>query len=125
MISSLRCVGMTSHGRATWQSTAVGASSSQCSAVRRPRGRSRRARSSRAAGGALACSWPPPLRDPESRKRLFALLQSMQQLGWVEGRNLRVDIRWAPGNTDDTRKYDAPAMAPTNAHFRNATRLAD
>jgi len=49
----------------------------------------------------------------------------MQQLGWVEGRNLRVDIRWAPGNTDDTRKYDAPAMAPTNAHFRNATRLAD
>ena len=41
--------------------------------------------------------------DPESRKRLFALLQSMQQLGWVEGRNLRIDIRWAAGNTDDTR----------------------
>jgi hypothetical protein len=31
-------------------------------------------------------------------------LQSMQQLGWVEGRNLHVDIRWAAGNTDDTRK---------------------
>jgi putative ABC transport system substrate-binding protein len=49
--------------------------------------------------------------DPESRKRLFALLQSMQQLGWVEGRNLRVDIRWAAGNTDDTRKYAAELTA--------------
>src|SRR6516225_1959652 len=114
MISSLRCVGMTSHGRATWQSTAVGASSSQCSVARRQDGRSRRGRSSRAAGGALACSWPPPLRDPESRKRLFALLQSMQNWAGVEGRNLRVDIRWAAGNTDDTRKYAAEltALAP-------------
>jgi putative ABC transport system substrate-binding protein len=52
--------------------------------------------------------------DPESRKRLFALLQGMQQLGWVEGRNLRVDIRWAAGNVDDTRKYAAEltALAP-------------
>ena len=45
--------------------------------------------------------------DPESRKRLFALLQGLQQLGWIEGRNLRVDIRWAAGNADDTRKYAA------------------
>src|SRR5262252_5521093 len=51
--------------------------------------------------------------DPESRKRLFALLQSMQQLGWVEGRNLRIDIRWAAGNTDDTRKYAAELTALT------------
>jgi putative tryptophan/tyrosine transport system substrate-binding protein len=52
--------------------------------------------------------------DPESRKRLFALLQGLQQLGWVEGRNLRVDIRWAAGNADDTRKYAAEltALAP-------------
>src|SRR5215470_13417624 len=52
--------------------------------------------------------------DPESRKRLFALLQGLQQLGWVEGRNLRIDIRWAAGNTDDTRKYAAElaALAP-------------
>jgi ABC-type uncharacterized transport system substrate-binding protein len=52
--------------------------------------------------------------DPESRKRLFALLQGLQQLGWVEDRNLRVDVRWAAGNTDDTRKYAAQltALAP-------------
>src|SRR5262245_18692149 len=49
--------------------------------------------------------------DPESRKRLFALLQSMQQLGWVEGRNLRIDSRRAAGNTDDTRKYAAELIA--------------
>jgi putative ABC transport system substrate-binding protein len=42
------------------------------------------------------------------------LLQGLQQLGWVEGRNLRVDIRWAAGNVDDTRKYAAEltALAP-------------
>jgi putative ABC transport system substrate-binding protein len=37
----------------------------------------------------------------------------MQQLGWVEGRNLRIDIRWAAGNTDDTRKYAAELIALT------------
>ena len=35
------------------------------------------------------------------------MLQGLQQLGWIEGRNLRVDIRWAAGNADDTRKYAA------------------
>jgi putative ABC transport system substrate-binding protein len=52
--------------------------------------------------------------DPVSRKRLFALLQGLEQLGWFEGRNLRVDIRWAAGNTDDTRKYatELTALAP-------------
>ena len=51
--------------------------------------------------------------DPESRKRLFAFLQNMQQLGWVEGRNLRIDIRWAAGNTDETRKYATELTALT------------
>jgi len=32
-------------------------------------------------------------------------------LGWIEGRNLRIDIRWGGGNADDVRKYAAELVA--------------
>ena len=35
--------------------------------------------------------------DPESPARLALLLQGLQELGWTDGRNMRVDYRWAPG----------------------------
>lgn len=34
------------------------------------------------------------LDDPETQARTKAFLQGMQELGWVEGRNIRFDIRW-------------------------------
>jgi putative ABC transport system substrate-binding protein len=38
--------------------------------------------------------------DPEYKARVAALLQSLQQLGWADGRNVQVDTRWAtdPGD---------------------------
>ena len=36
--------------------------------------------------------------DPESHKRMAALREGLQQLGWVEGRNLRIDYRWSDGD---------------------------
>ena len=41
-------------------------------------------------------------------------MQGLQQLGWTDGRNMRIDIRWSAGNADDTRKYAAEfvALAP-------------
>ncbi len=33
--------------------------------------------------------------DPEAQLRLMALHQGLQELGWVDGRNVRVDYRWA------------------------------
>ena len=39
--------------------------------------------------------------------RVAAFHQTLQQLGWAEGRNLRVDTRWSADNADDTRKYAA------------------
>ena len=35
--------------------------------------------------------------DPEVQARVAAFLQGLQQLGWTDGRNVRIDIRWARG----------------------------
>jgi putative ABC transport system substrate-binding protein len=42
--------------------------------------------------------------DPLGKARLSAFLNGLQPLGWAEGRNVRVDIRWTGGNADDIRK---------------------
>jgi putative ABC transport system substrate-binding protein len=47
----------------------------------------------------------------EGHARVAAFLQEMQQLGWTDGRNMRVEIRWATGNDDDIRKYAAELIA--------------
>jgi ABC-type uncharacterized transport system substrate-binding protein len=49
--------------------------------------------------------------DPEGQARLPRYQQALQQLGWIEGRNLRIDIRWGGGNADDVRKYAAELVA--------------
>jgi len=41
--------------------------------------------------------------DPESAARLAAFVQGLQELGWTEGRNLGIDIRWSAGDADRTR----------------------
>ncbi|MBV9530752.1 MAG: ABC transporter substrate-binding protein [Bradyrhizobium sp.] len=38
--------------------------------------------------------------DPEAKAFLAEFTQGLSALGWIEGRNLRMDIRWAPGSTD-------------------------
>ena len=43
--------------------------------------------------------------DPEGQARLTAFLQGLQQLGWTDGRNLRIDTRWAAGEDAQGRKY--------------------
>ena len=53
----------------------------------------------------------PAADDPEAQARIAALLQGLQQLGWAVGRNVRVDIRWAAGNAEDSRRYAAELVA--------------
>ena len=43
--------------------------------------------------------------------RVAAFLQGLQQLGWTDGRNVRIDTRWAAGNAADIRKYAAELVA--------------
>jgi putative tryptophan/tyrosine transport system substrate-binding protein len=38
--------------------------------------------------------------DPDGRSWLAAFTQELSRLGWTEGRNLRTDVRWAPGSID-------------------------
>ena len=50
--------------------------------------------------------------DAQGQARLAAFTQALKQLGWSDGRNLRIDTRWA--NADDIRKHAAElaALAP-------------
>ena len=45
--------------------------------------------------------------DPDALARQAAFVQGLQQLGWTDGRNVRIDTRWAAGNAADHRKYAA------------------
>ncbi len=36
--------------------------------------------------------------DQDSQARLAAFQQWLQQLGWTDGRNVRIDYRWAAGS---------------------------
>jgi putative tryptophan/tyrosine transport system substrate-binding protein len=36
--------------------------------------------------------------DPEGQARLTAFVETLARLGWTDGRNVRLDIRWAGGN---------------------------
>jgi putative ABC transport system substrate-binding protein len=38
--------------------------------------------------------------DPEAEALLSEFTQGLSELGWTDGRNLRMDVRWAPGRTD-------------------------
>jgi putative ABC transport system substrate-binding protein len=52
--------------------------------------------------------------DPDGQAQIAAFLQGLQQLGWSDGRNMRIDTRWSAGNADNIRKYavELAALAP-------------
>src|SRR5262245_27767504 len=45
--------------------------------------------------------------DPEARTRVKAFQQGLRDLGWFEGRNIRVDYRFAGGDSDRIKAYAA------------------
>jgi putative ABC transport system substrate-binding protein len=49
--------------------------------------------------------------DPEAKARFAAFLQGLQQSGWTDGGNVRIDARWTAGSADDTRKHAAEVAA--------------
>jgi putative tryptophan/tyrosine transport system substrate-binding protein len=49
--------------------------------------------------------------DPESQHRMTALVQGLQQLGWTDGRNVRIEARWGVGDAERLRKNAAELVA--------------
>jgi ABC-type uncharacterized transport system substrate-binding protein len=80
--------------------------------------------------GGAAAAWPLAARaqQPERVRRIGVLLnatadnpdyqawvgafrQALQELGWVDGRNVRIDIHWATVNPADIRRQAAELVA--------------
>jgi putative ABC transport system substrate-binding protein len=70
--------------------------------------------------------------DPAAQARVAAFREGLAALGWVEGRNLALDVRWAAGDPQRMRTEaaalvaDAPdailaSSTPTTAALRDAT----
>jgi hypothetical protein len=70
----------------------------------------------------LACKWPGSIgndnrvrrigvlgfgdeNDPLAKPRLSALTQALADLGWTDGRNVRMDLRWGGGDIDRIRAF--------------------
>src|SRR5688572_15123999 len=56
---------------------------------------------------------PATADDPEFKTRLAAFHQELEQLGWIIGRNVRIDTRWATANAADIRRHVAELIALT------------
>jgi putative tryptophan/tyrosine transport system substrate-binding protein len=49
--------------------------------------------------------------DQDDKVRLAAFQQRLQQLGWTDGHNVRIDYRFAAANPENYRKYAAELVA--------------
>jgi putative ABC transport system substrate-binding protein len=54
-----------------------------------------------------------PEGDPQAQANVTALLQGLQSLGWIEGRNVQIDYRWAGGDPDKARTFARELIATT------------
>jgi putative tryptophan/tyrosine transport system substrate-binding protein len=60
--------------------------------------------------------------DPDAQTSIAAFVQAMQQLGWTDGRNVRIEYRWGEGNASNIRKYAAElAMLAPDVIFSTGT----
>jgi putative ABC transport system substrate-binding protein len=48
---------------------------------------------------------------PDGHSRLAAFLKGLQELGWTDDRNLRIDLRWSAGDAERARNYVAELVA--------------
>ena len=49
--------------------------------------------------------------EPETQARFAAFMQGMQQLGWTDGRNVRIDTRWGSADLARLRRDAAELVA--------------
>ena len=49
--------------------------------------------------------------DPQVQARIAAFQQALATLGWTDGRNMKIDIRWTTTNADELRRHAAELVA--------------
>jgi putative tryptophan/tyrosine transport system substrate-binding protein len=49
--------------------------------------------------------------DSAGQDRVKTFLAAMRERGWIDGRNMRLDLRWAPGGEEEVRKQAAELVA--------------
>jgi putative ABC transport system substrate-binding protein len=54
---------------------------------------------------------PLAANDPEALPRVSAFRRRLQELGWTDGHNVRIDYRWAPGDTARMRAQAAELVS--------------
>jgi putative ABC transport system substrate-binding protein len=59
----------------------------------------------------IAVLFGQPSDVPETQRRLTTFKQGLQQLGWVEGQNVRIDIWWGTGDQERIRRDAAELVA--------------
>src|SRR3974377_1372468 len=60
-------------------------------------------RGARGGGGALGGPVPSGENDPLAKTLVSAFTQALAGLGWTDGRNMRMDLRWAGGDINRIR----------------------
>jgi putative ABC transport system substrate-binding protein len=54
----------------------------------------------------IAAPIPLAVDDPLSHARIEAFVQGLQRLGWADGRNIRIEVRWAAADSFGARPPD-------------------
>jgi putative ABC transport system substrate-binding protein len=71
--------------------------------------------------------------DPDANAQFSRFTRALSELGWIEGRNLRIDVRWTAGNLDRARAFSKELVelqpdvilahtTPTTAALQRETR---
>src|SRR5438105_4686808 len=62
--------------------------------------------------------------DPEGQTRFSAFRERLQQLGWMEGSNARIEVRWPAGKSDRMQAGAAELIGlPAHVIVANSTPL--
>src|SRR5436190_2598416 len=59
--------------------------------------------------------------DAEAQSRVAALVRGLRDLGWTEGRNLRIDYRWIAGGAMDRIRAAVAEVVTSNPDVVHAT----
>ena len=64
--------------------------------------------------------------EPEGRARISAFYEGLRALGWIENRNVQIDVRWTGGSADRIRAdtADMAKLAP-DVIVANGTPIVD